>query len=41
VHRLGLDLGRHGARDHAPTFWFTAAASRSPRIPMGAGEEVM
>ena len=26
---------------HAPTFGFTAAASKSASIPMGAGEAVM
>ena len=29
-----------GDRRHAPTFWFTAEASRSPRAPIGAGLDV-
>ena len=30
-----------GDRTHAPTFGFSAAASRSPRMPIGAGGAVM
>jgi hypothetical protein len=30
-----------GDRRHAPTFGFIAAASRSPSIPIGAGDDVM
>ena len=30
-----------GDSRHAPTFGLSAAASKSPRMPIGAGDEVM
>ena len=38
---LRFDLLAAGDSVHAPTFGFTADARKSPRIPIGAGDEVI